>query len=308
MTNSISVVIPTHDRGEDLGKSINSIFCQTKLPNELIVVDDRSNPSVSSDIFNNASEKISCRLIRNEIPRGANHARNLGIGAAQGEFIAFLDDDDEFKNNKIEVLFDEVEKNTDIDVFYHPAEIHMVKEKVVYFSKPKAFFPGEDIFRSLLVSNKIGGTPMVVVRKSALIDVGLFDEKMPALQDYELWLRLAKSQYKFKLIDEPLTKYHYVTNRKSISKSIATSFKAIALIEEKYRSEYSSLSVAEKKKYEEWKNKKLIHKSLLNGHILKALKLQALQFILSPKPKHLLAVFAIIIGPKFVYKMKARFG
>lgn len=308
MANKITVVIPTHNRNSDLKKAVDSILAQTKLPNELVVIDDGSTPPVTNDIFSHASDEITCRLIRNEVPKGANHARNLGVKSAQGSFIAFLDDDDEFKEDKIEMLVDAIDKNTDADVFYHPAEIHMVKEGIVYISKPKNFKPDEDIFRTLLISNRIGGTPMVTVRKAALIDIGIFDEQMPALQDYELWLRLAKAGYKFKLIDRPLTKYHYVTSRSSISKSIAVSLKAIDLIEQKYSLEYSNLSDLEKKQYAEWKNKKLIHKSLLNGQAFKAFQLQVAQFFSSPSLKHLLAVFAIMLGPKFVYKIKAVAG
>lgn len=192
MNSVISVVIPTHNRLDGLKKSLESLLRQKQLPDEVIVVDDGSRLAVEYSVFEGFPTQVKCILLRNDEPKGGNNARNQGVMAASGDYIAFLDDDDQFKPNKVEVLQREIAKNASVDVFYHPAHIHMLNEGVSYISKPYGFSQDEDVYRSLLVQNRIGGTPMVTVRKQALLDVGLFDEQMPAMQDYELWLRLAK--------------------------------------------------------------------------------------------------------------------
>src|SRR5690606_9048843 len=145
--------------------------------------------------------EVEVKLLRNEKPMGGNNARNRGVLASTSDYIAFLDDDDAFKPNKIEELKKAILDGVNADIIYHPAHIHMINEGVSYFSKPKIFKEGEDIFRKLLLENVIGGTPMVTIKRQSLVDVGLFDEEMPALQDYELWLRMAKAGASFYYVD-----------------------------------------------------------------------------------------------------------
>ena len=214
MNNSISVVIPTHNRPDGLAAAVKSVFNQTLQPKELIVVDDGSNPPVTEDVFTGCPAGLTTKLIRNEHPKGANNARNRGIVEATGEWIAFLDDDDEFFKDKIAAVSEVIaEKGDAIDLIYHPAHIFMVNEGVSYISKPKKFLPEDDVFRQLLIKNHIGGTSMVIARKEALVKAGMFDEQLPALQDYELWLRMIKGNCNLYMIDMPLTRYHHKTNR-----------------------------------------------------------------------------------------------
>lgn len=304
----ISVVIPTHNRPENLTESLKSIAKQSLLPAEVIVVDDGSLPAVEEKIFANFPSTVNCVLLRNNTSKGGNNARNQGIMVANGNYIAFLDDDDQFKPNKIEVLTEEIIANLKADIFYHPAHIHMVNENVSYITKLYKFKSTDDIFKALLVQNRIGGTPMVTIRKQALLDVGLFDEEMPALQDYDLWLRMAKNGYKFHLIDSPLTNCKYTTNKLSVSKSIDVNAKAIRIIERKYEGEYNKLNKAEIKMYECWKKKMVIHKSLLNGQSKKAFKYQLQLLIFAPSIVNLASLFIILLGPSAVFKLKARLG
>lgn len=306
--HKITVVIPTHNRRDDLKKSVVSIFRQSKTPDELIVIDDGSVPSVRWDIFKGAPDNIKCILIHNKIPQGANNARNQGIKAANGNFIAFLDDDDEFKKNKIELILECMCDYPFVDFFYHPAEIHLGNTGLSYVSRPKKFYMGEDIFKSLLVKNAIGGTPMVIVRKSSLEDVGYFDEEMKSLQDYELWLRLAKSGAVFKLLDVPLTKYNHVVRRKSVSKNLIIHRESIAAIEKKYAVNYADLTKKEIKEFKAWKQAMASHKALLNGNIMLAFKERMKQFFITMKPIDMISALVILGGPTFVYKIKSRIG
>jgi len=304
MKNTIAVVIPTYNRPKALKLCLKSIQEQTCLPHEIIVIDDGSNPSVTDKVFADIPASVTCRLLRNDQPKGANNARNRGIVSANSEFIAFLDDDDQFNPKKIELVTNAIIKNNDKDIFYHPAQIFMVNELASYRTNPYKFSQSDNIFRLLLVKNYIGGTPMVIARKQSLISVGLFDEKMPALQDYELWLRLAKENYQFHLLDAPLTTCYYTTKKISISKGMDSNSKATRLIEAKYSSCYLKLSKKEIKEHNISKKTVVIQKSLLNYNYLNAVRCQLKLFLFAPRLVNFLSIFIVLLGPKAVFKVK----
>lgn len=303
---AIAVIIPTHNRPEELRRAVLSVYHQTQLPNELIIIDDGSVPPVTRDIFQDAPNNLRTVLLRNNVPLGANNARNRGIKNAVSDWIAFLDDDDEFFPNKIEVVLKAIEDNPDCDFFYHPAIVNMVNEKITYTTNPREYNSSDDIFRLLLIKNEIGGTPMVIIRRSKLVEVGGFNKQMPALEDYELWLKIAKSGAKLKKIDQPLTKCNYIRKKRSVSKNIESNRVAISMIEEKYKSDYASFNVYEIKLHEAWKQSMIIHKALLNGKKYLAFKEQIRYFIILPHPKNLLAALIILVSPKILFWLRTK--
>ena len=306
--HSITVIIPTHNRPEELRRAIRSVYQQTLLPDELIVVDDGSMPPITRDIFQGSPGNLKTILLRNNIPLGASGARNRGIENATSGWIAFLDDDDEFLPDKIEVVSMAIKNNPYCDFFYHPARINMVNERIIYTTNPREYKPEDDIFRLLLVKNEIAGTSMTVIKCSKLLKVHGFDEQLPALQDYELWIRLVKEGVKIKKINQVMTIYNYVTKRASISKSIKSCETATRMIEEKYKNDYASLSIYEKKRHEDWKQSMIVHKAILNGDICRAFTEQIKHFVMSPSPKNLLASLVILAGPKTVFWLRSRLG
>lgn len=302
----ITVVIPSHNRVDELKRALYSVYVQSVKPSEIIVVDDGSSPQVENSIFENCPEEITVKLLRNEIPRGANHARNRGIKAASGEWIAFLDDDDEFFSSKIKVISECINHHDDlIDVVYHPAKIHMVNENISYLSSPKKFKKNEDVFRQLLINNHIGGTPMVIVKRSSLIKVGLFDEELPELQDYELWLRLAKNGCKFHLVDIPLTHYYHRTKDNSITTSSSANEEAYQHIEKKYSEDYAKLNIDECNQYEMRKVNRLVRKSYLNKNYLNSIILNLKAFIRFKKISYLNKALASLLGPSFIFWVRS---
>ena len=190
---TISVIIPTHNRPKGLLTAFKSIAGQTVLPLELIVVDDGSAPPVGEDFFEDAPVELRTLLIRNETPEGAPKARNRGIWQAKGDWIAFLDDDDAFFPEKIETIARSIRENPEADLIYHPAEICMAKEQLSYRSGVCDLTNGKDVLRQLLIRNVVGGTSMTILKRKTLLELGGFDETMPALEDWELWIRVAKT-------------------------------------------------------------------------------------------------------------------
>lgn len=304
----ISVVIPTHNRYSGLMAALDSVFSQEALPLEVIVIDDGSEPPVPRSIFDQAPPGVNCVLERFDSPKGANQARNRGITLASGLYIAFLDDDDRFHPEKLSSVGATIEAHPIADVIYHPAIIRMVAESIEYTSSLRPFSSPESAFSELLVMNRIGGTSMVVCRRELLITVGMFNPDQPALQDYELWLRLAKAGASFILIKKPLTFYYQATNKSSISKSIVSNRLAIKMIEDRYSDDYSAMNKSDKKNHEIWKRRMLIHKALLNKRIFFAVKEQIKVVFLLPTVSNFLSLIAICAGTTVVYRLKSRFS
>lgn len=201
-----SVVLPTRDRARLLPRAIESVLAQTLPDWELIVVDDGSADETPDRVARYAHRDGRVRLVRREETEGAAAARNRGIARARGRYVALLDDDDEWLPGKLErqcALLDG-----------RPAEVGLAYCPYVYVG-PDARrrlhgtvdASGRDARRLLLRGNFVGNST-VLVRREALEEVGGFDETLPRLQDYDLWLRLS-SRVGFAFVPVPLVRVHY---------------------------------------------------------------------------------------------------
>jgi len=302
----ITVLIITRDRHEELHRALASVFRQTQLPFEVVIVDDGSTKPVSLDGLA-APQGLPLRLIRNASSAGPAHARNLGIAAAAGTWIAFLDDDDEFKPGKIEVVSRAIERLKDAaDVLYHPAEIVMVNEGVRYISRPRAPDRAAGMYRALLVRNIVGGTPMLVVRTRSLLDHGAFDASLGALEDYELWLRLARGGARFHLLPAALTRCHYVTAKASVSKSAAAGLATFARIEDKYRSDFDALPLLAQLEHREWMHEIVLFRAILKLERVQVMKLALALLLRFRRMKHAAVLAASLFGPRAIIRLRAR--
>ncbi len=305
MNNSISVVIPTHNRPEGLAAAVKSVFNQTLLPKELIVVDDGSNPPVSKDVFAGCPGGLTAKLFRNESPKGANNARNRGIKEATGDWVAFLDDDDAFVSEKLQTVHQYIKNNPEVDLFYHPATIFFSKEKIRYQSNPGEIMANKSAFAQLALRNEIGGTSMVIAKTSSLKQAGMFSLDLPAIEDFELWLKLAKQNACFFLINLPLTNYYHHTSKSSLTKSFEKRRAAFDIIETKFKSDFEKLTKEQFNQYKIRGLKSEVFIALLNYQKSLAFKKQLAVLSKTLKVKDVLLLFAIIIGPKFVIKMRS---
>ena len=196
----VSVIIPTHNRAWALAGAIDSVLAQNYKNFELIVIDDGSTDN-TSDLIDGYSGKLT--LIRQE-NAGVSAARNRGIESSRGDFIAFLDSDDTWLPQKLSRQMDFMGRYPEA-LICQTQEIWIRNNTRV---NPRSCHkkPSGMIFESSLALCLV--SPSAVMMKKDLFDkVGLFDEGLPACEDYDLWLRVG-CRYSVYLVDEPLVIKH----------------------------------------------------------------------------------------------------
>jgi glycosyltransferase involved in cell wall biosynthesis len=179
----ISVVIPSHNRGHSLQRALQSVYQQTSAVDEVILVDDGS----TDDSGASAARLFPGLVVIRQPQRGVSAARNRGILAASHDWIALLDSDDCWLPHKIEAIREAAAGNPDF-VLYHSDEI-WIRDGVRVNPMQKHRKHGGWIFRHCLPLCAISPST-AVIRKATLQALGLFDEDLPACEDYDLWLRL----------------------------------------------------------------------------------------------------------------------
>jgi len=191
-----SIVIPTYNRCNQLRAALDSVLAQTFKDYELIVIDDGSTDETPSieDIY-----KDKIRFIRQK-NRGVSAARNAGILTGDSDYIAFLDSDDIWLPNKLKKQFAFIKENPGIPL-NQTNEIWVRNGRRVN-PKLKHLKRAGDIFIDSLPLCLISPSAAVINRE-IISEYGLFDEKLPACEDYDLWLRILAHE-KAGLIDENL--------------------------------------------------------------------------------------------------------
>lgn len=201
----ISVVITTYKREMSiLRRAINTVCAQTLQDIELIVVNDY--PEYDVEIRELLKEYSSVIYISHDIRQGACKSRNDGMLAATGEFVAFLDDDDEWKSNKLEIQLKNIEKTNSDFIYCSGIMLSDLNGKTSEMNFIHDCVDGNYV-KELLKGNFMGGCSFPLIKRSVLIALGGFDISMPSSQDYELWIRIAQN-YKITYIGEPLVIYH----------------------------------------------------------------------------------------------------
>lgn len=203
MNEKVSIIIPTYNRAHLIERSIRSILNQTYEEFELLIVDDGSTDNTKEVV-----ERIKDSRIR-YIPCGENggaaRARNIGIAEAQYDYIAFQDSDDEWHPDKLEkqmgVMMEASEDTGLVYCEYHYNGLGG-REEITPDRKIPLEQKRGHIFPYLLAGNMIG-TPVMLVKRECFQKVGIFNEKFPCLEDYELVLRIAR-EYRIEFIPECL--------------------------------------------------------------------------------------------------------
>jgi len=295
---AVSVILPTHNRAALLKRSIKSILDQTCKDFELIVIDDASTDDTEDVIRNFGDKRI--RYIKQQVNMGAAAARNAGITASKGKYIAFQDDDDEWLPAKLskQVEVFENNRNPDLGVVY--STYWKVDDEKRTETRPNKIMPEDGIVFEEALYDKLRGIGIqtVLTRRGIFDEVGMFDEAFPRWIDHEFFIR-ASRKFLFYRIDEPLVNCYETPGGISSSKKNQTIARKMIL--DKYADDFARL-----------KNKKLLaeyyydvgHALCLEGktdegrrYVLKAI---------STDPWHMNARIALLVshlGQKWYYRV-----
>ncbi len=202
--NTVSVVVPAHDRAAVLGRAVHSALAQ-RVGLELIVVDDGSTDDTAQVASSSGDARVT--VVRLSERRGVSAARNAGIAAARGRFVAFLDSDDEWLPGKLESQLACWKDQPAAPPTVVTCRYTRVNDLTGRATPPERPMFGGDAFRQIVAGQ--GPLPSTVLLPREAIDaLGGLDERLPALADYELWLRLADASVRFVEVSAPLVVKH----------------------------------------------------------------------------------------------------
>jgi glycosyltransferase involved in cell wall biosynthesis len=208
----VSVIIPTYNRAHIVGRSIESALCQTHRDLEILVVDDGSTDQ-TLDAVTPFLRYPQVRYLRNEINKGHQAARNTGIKNSSGEYIAFLDSDDAWEPQKIELQLDAINKVGATCVAI--TGMWVITEdgsRTKYIKKYDGY-----VYPEMLAAHGPNFC-CLLVPTDCLRQIDFLDESIAAFADWDMCISLSKF-YKFTTVDAPCT-LHYTNEQDSVTKNM----------------------------------------------------------------------------------------
>lgn len=304
----VSVIITTKNRVNLLKRAVKSILTQTYNDYELIIIDDGSTDDTKNYVNKLISiySNIRYYCVPENESNGANKARNIGISLAKGDYIGFLDDDDEWYKEKLEYMVNMFlkSKNDIALVFSEYSKITKYNNMIIYTRIKLENKLKKDLKKQILFTNFVGGTSNPLIKKDALINCGCFDELLKDRDEYELWIRII-SKYDVGYVDKNLTKYYFeINNRNQVTSKVESFIDASNYIYNKHSNLYIKLSKDDwnKRYYNDYNL--ICDRSLLtlNGKMYRKYLLKKLK--ISFKFNELIMYILSYINIKFVMKLK----
>jgi len=235
--SKISVIIPTHNRPELLKRAVQSVLNQSFQDFEIIVVDDGLEKRANKII-----EKINDKRVfyfQNKQNLGASASRNIGIKKSKGEFITFLDDDDEFYPNKLEKQYKVIQDNLKkIDFVYCLADIYSQQSGEIISTQNHNLRGGiQNLFEEALALNIAIAMPSIFCKKNKVLEIGGFDEGFSNAEDKDFFLKLSKNSLGF-FQKEALVKVNLSQDESSrLSGNLISRISGRELLIKKYKDE-----------------------------------------------------------------------
>ncbi|MHB8894437.1 MAG: glycosyltransferase family 2 protein [Candidatus Geothermincolia bacterium] len=197
----VSVILPTYNRSSSLLASIESVLSQTYENIQLIIVDDGSTDSSEEVVLGLRDARVM--YLHHDENMGVAYARNVGIGAAEGSYVAFQDSDDVWRPRKLEVQMRCFEKAPlDVGVVYSTVSSKS-GDRLEFIPAPGRKKAEGYLYNELMSGNFIDMTS-AVVRRECFDVTGMFDTRLHRLIDWEMWIRISR-RFRFLFIDEVLS-------------------------------------------------------------------------------------------------------
>ena len=207
----ISVIVTTFNRSDRVLRALGSIYNQSFKDYEVIVVDDCSVDNTGEKIKGYIGGDKRFRYLKlDKNHKSHSHPKNIGIGLTKSSYIAFLDDDDEYKSHTLSSLYEKAISSR-ADVVYGGYDI--IDEETGKEANGVNF----EFSHDLLLKKNFMVSSSVLVKRSSLEAIGRFDETVSRFSDWHLWLRMSKAGYKFVNLEDQLSIVH-VNSPDSMSK------------------------------------------------------------------------------------------
>lgn len=219
----VSVVILTCNRATMFGRALDSALAQTERDIEVVVIDDGSSDDAAERAVRDRRD-ARIRYVKLPTHRGVSAARNAGVLAATSQYIAFLDDDDEWLREKLERQLEMIESADQVVGAVYTAKftVDEATGRITTTRIVRGFRAGDGNTMT---------TSSILLKRECLSYAGEFDEKFEAGEDYDMWIRVAR-RYRFAYIDVPLVKYYVHSG--NVSKDYAKKIRAIRAMLEKH--------------------------------------------------------------------------
>ena len=241
----VTAVITSYKRDINIvERAVDSVLSQTFSDIETIVVDDNEKGSDYSSELKELCDRKNIRYLTQGGNMGACSARNYGINNASGEFIAFLDDDDEWLPEKIEKQLAVWDDDPDVGMVYCQGNIIDEESHRNLGTYNKDNIRRSLSFQDMLTKDYVGSTSQPIIKKECFDSVGGFWEKQPARQDYEMWIRISK-KYSICGIDEILFN-HNMHPGEQISRNYDKSYCGYINIMKRYKKAYDRFPKAKR--------------------------------------------------------------
>jgi glycosyltransferase involved in cell wall biosynthesis len=199
---SVSIIIPAYNQAHFLAEAIDSALAQTARDFEVIVVDDGSTDETAA-IIQAYADQVSAIWQENQ---GLAGARNTGIRAARGHFVALLDSDDAWLPTYLENMLAVATKRPEAAVYYCGVSYMDTAGQETPQPGSNLVVPPGEMYQTLLRANFLVPST-ILMRREAVSSVGLFDPAFRRLQDWELWLRMLRQGYTFAGLPDRLVRY-----------------------------------------------------------------------------------------------------
>lgn len=222
----ITAIIPAYNAGGHIARSLDSVLKQTLPADEIIVVDDGSSDD-TAQVVRSFGDKVT---LLQQANAGVSRARNAGIRAAAGDWIAFLDADDEWLPERLASQVALLKRNPDLVwVTGNYLECLCRENRTAAYApveKCRRFLNGLDHLNYLYAATRLllGHTDCMLIKKEVLLETGLFCPELPIAEDIDLWLRIAYRYPQIGFLPQPLSVYHL-----TVSNSLMTSKRSESL-------------------------------------------------------------------------------
>ncbi|MEF8785092.1 MAG: glycosyltransferase family A protein [Haloarculaceae archaeon] len=299
-TPLVSVVLPTYDRPEKLTDAVESVSAQQYSNVELLVVDDASPTPMKSVVAEAASSDLRWRYLRHDTNQGANAARNTGIEAANGEILAFLDDDDRWVPEKLA---------TQVSTFRdrEPEVGVVVVGQQFVDGNQETTTRVPDIGRTAtpdLLAGGVGGSfSTLAVKRWVVEEAGLPDERLPTWQDRE-WLVRLSCHCEFASIQRPLVirqvgGYSQISDLFEPKRDVT-----YPLFLEKYSELAAEYGLEQR--FKARLSLSIASSALVNGYYRDARRFAAKAIKTDPRLKTAYAYLALALGGRYTYRTGVR--